>query len=321
MATRKISLRHLRCFVAVADTGSFTLAAARLYQTQSSLTATIQQFEEEVGLKLFDRTTRRVVMTADAARFKPVADRVLQDFDTAVGDLQAISLSHRGHARIAAVSSMVEHVLTPALAAFQRSYPDITISVSDGSSDKVERAVLSGEVDFGIASRLNNFPDLSYLPIVGDRFGVLFPADHPLGTIERPLKWADLVEFKTISLANDTGIGAFLDTHPSLGMHHASLTDRASSTTSLFAMLTLGGRISVLPELAMQSGPLKKFSFRELTDPVVTREVCLITRQLRSFSPNTQRLVDALIETIPPDYRWKDAATDARKEHRSTEAA
>jgi DNA-binding transcriptional LysR family regulator len=314
MAMRKISLRHLRCFVAVADTGSFTLAAARLYQTQSSLTATIQQFEEEVGLKLFDRTTRKVVMTADAARFKPVADRVLQDFDTAVGDLQAISLSHRGHARIAAVPSMVEHVLTPALASFQRSYPDITISVSDGSSDKVERAVLSGEVDFGIASRLNNFPDLAYLPIVGDRFGVLFPADHPLGAINRPLRWADLADFKTIALANDTGIGAFLDTHPALGMHHhASLQDRASSTTSLFAMLTLGGRISVLPELAVQTGPLKTFTFRELSDPVITREVCLITRQLRSFSPNTQRLVDALIETIPHDYRWEGSLGEHSK--------
>jgi DNA-binding transcriptional LysR family regulator len=134
---------------------------------------------------------------------------------------------------------------------------------------------------------------------------VLFPPDHPLGAIERPLRWADLAEFKTISLANDTGIGSFLDTHPALGMHHhANLTDRASSTTSLFAMLTLGGRISVLPELAMQSGPLKNFTFRELSEPVVMREVCLITRQLRSFSPNTQRLVDALIETIPLNYRW-----------------
>jgi DNA-binding transcriptional LysR family regulator len=308
MATRKISLRHLRCFVAVADTGSFTLAAARLYQTQSSLTATIQQFEEEVGLKLFDRTTRRVVMTADAARFKPVADRLLRDFDTAVGDLQAISLSHRGHARIAAVPSMIEHVLTPALASFQRAYPNITISVSDGSADKVERAVLSGDVDFGLASRLNNFPDLAYMPIVGDRFGVLYPGDHPLGAIERPLRWADVADFKAIALANDTGIGAFLDSHPALDRHHhAILQDRASSTTSLYAMLTLGGRISVLPELAVHTGPLKSFTFRELTDPVITREVCLITRQLRSFSPNTQRLVDALFETIPDNYRWKDA--------------
>lgn len=306
MSAKRISLRHLRCFAAVADTGSFTLAAARLYQTQSSLTATIQQFEEEVGLKLFDRTTRRVVMTADAERFKPIADRILQEFDSAVGDLRAISLSHRGHARIAAVPSMVEYVLTPALSAFQRTYPDITISVSDGSSDKVERAVLSGEVDFGIASRLNNYPDLAYVPIVADRFGVLFPEGHPLAQIERPLTWADLATHKYIALANDTGIGAILDANPSLGLHHeASLQDRASSTTSLFAMLTLGGRISVLPELAVQAGPLKQFSFRKLSDPVVTREVCLITRQLRSFSPNTQRLVDALMATIPTDFRWR----------------
>jgi DNA-binding transcriptional LysR family regulator len=303
---RKISLRHLRCFAAVADTGSFTLAAARLYQTQSSLTATIQQFEEEVGLKLFDRTTRRVVMTEDAARFKPVADRLLQDFDTAVGDLKAISLSHRGHARIAAVPSMIEHVLSPALAAFRKSYPGITISVSDGGADKVERAVLSGEVDFGISSRLNNFENLTYLPILGDPFGVLFPDDHPLSKIDRPLRWSDLVNHEYIALATDTGIGAYLDTHPMLGLHEkASLHDRASSTTSLFAMLNLGGKISVLPELAVLASPLKKFKFRELTEPSITREVCLITRQLRSFSPNTQRLVDALMETVGVDYHWK----------------
>lgn len=311
---RKISLRHLRCFAAVADTGSFTLAAARLYQTQSSLTATIQQFEEEVGLKLFDRTTRRVVMTEDAARFKPIADRVLQDFDTAIGDLKAISLSHRGHVRIASVPSMIEHVLAPALASFRRAYPDITISVSDGSADKVERAVLAGEADFGMASRLNNFPDLTYLPILGDRFGVLYPDDHPLAKIRQPLRWVDLSEFEHIALANDTGIGAFLDSHPALGFHQkASLHDRASSTNSLFAMLNLGGRISVLPELSVLASPLKKFTFRELSEPVITREVCLITRQLRSFSPNTQRLVDALMENIAEDYHWDGPRQDEGK--------
>ena len=308
---RKISLRHLRCFAAVADTGSFTLAAARLYQTQSSLTATIQQFEEEVGLKLFDRTTRRVVMTEDAARFKLVADKVLQDFDTAIGDLKAISLSHRGHARIAAVPSMIEHVLTPALASFRRAYPGITISVSDGGADKVERAVLTGEVDFGISSRLNNFADLAYLPILGDPFGVLFPNDHPLAKIKRSIRWSDLSGFEYIALATDTGIGAYLDSHPALGLHQdASLHDRASSTTSLFAMLNLGGKISVLPELSVLGSPLKKFTFRELSEPSVTREVCLITRQLRSFSPNTQRLVDALMETVAVNYHWKSTPAD-----------
>jgi DNA-binding transcriptional LysR family regulator len=295
----KISLRHLRCFVAVADTGSFTLAAARLFHTQSSLTATIQQFEEAVGLKLFDRTTRRVVLTEDAVRFKVVADRVLRDFDNAIGDLQAISKSHRGHVRIAGAPSMIVHIVTPALAAFRRAYPDITISVRDGGSDKVERVVLDGEVDFGIASRLNNYPELDYVPILTDPFGVIFPNDHPLACTNGPIKWSDLSAYEYIALTTDTGIGAFLDAYPELGLHEKTNPyDHASSTTSLYAMLSLGGKISVLPALAAQAGPLKEFKFRELCEPMLTREICLITRRLRSFSANTQRILDVLMTTI-----------------------
>jgi DNA-binding transcriptional LysR family regulator len=296
---RNISLRHLRSFVAVADTGSFTLAAARLFHTQSSLTATIQQFEEAVGLKLFDRTTRRVELTEDAMRFKIVAERILRDFDNAVGDLQAIATSQRGHVRIAAAPSMIVHILTPALAEFRRAYPNITISVCDGGSDKIERAVLDGEVDFGLASRLNTYPELDYVPLLTDPFGVIFPNDHPLACTNGPIKWSDLSLYEYIGLTNDTGIGAFLEAYPELGLNEKiNPYDHASSTTSLYAMLSLGGKISVLPALAADAGPLKEFKFRELCEPTITREICLITRHLRSFSVNTQRIVEVLMATI-----------------------
>ncbi|MBX6318992.1 LysR family transcriptional regulator [Pigmentiphaga sp.] len=296
---RKLSLRHLRCFVAIADTGSFTLAAARLFHTQSSLTATIQQFEEAVGLKLFDRTTRRVVMTEDAARFKPVAERILRDFDNAIGDLQAIAKSQRGHVRIAAAPSMIIQILTPALAEFRRAYPSITVSVRDGGSDKIERAVLEGEVDFGLCSRLNNYPELDYVPILADPFGVIFPNDHPLALTNGPIKWSDLAGYDYIGLTGDTGIGAFLETHPELGLHEKTkLYDHVSSTNSLYAMLGLGGKISVVPSLAAQASPLNEFKFRELCEPRITREICLITRHLRSFSVNTRRILEVLIDTV-----------------------
>lgn len=296
---KKVSLRHLRCFAAVADTGSFTLAAARLFQTQSSLTATIQQFEEEIGLKLFDRTTRRVMLTEDAVHFKEVADRLLHDFDNAISDLISISKSQRGHVRVAAAPSMIVHVLTPALTLFRRTYPDITISVCDGGSDKIERAVLDGEADFGIASRLNDYAELDYTPILTDPFGVIFPNDHALACTNGPIRWADLSAYEYIALTTDTGIGAFLEAYPELGLHEkAHPYDHASSTTSLFAMLSLGGKISVLPALAGLAGPLNKFHFRELCEPTITREICLVTRRLRSFSANTQRILELLMETI-----------------------
>lgn len=296
---RNIALRHLRCFVAVAETGSFTLAAARLFHTQSSLTATIQQFEEEIGVKLFDRTTRRVELTDDAVRFKPIADRILRDFDSAIGDLHAISKSQRGHVSVAAVPSMIVHVLTPALAEFRRAYPNITISVRDGGSDKIERAVLDGEVDFGLTSRLNNYPELDYVPLLTDPFGCIFPNDHPLACTNGAIKWSDLSSYEYIALTNDTGIGAFLEKHPEMSFNEkAAPHDHASSTNSLYAMLSLGGKISVLPALAAQAGPLKEFKFRELCEPTITREMCLVTRHLRSFSPNTKRIIEALMQSI-----------------------
>lgn len=298
MAAR-ISLRHLRCFVAVAETGSFTLAASRLFQTQSSLTATIQQLETSVGLRLFDRTTRRVELTQEAIWFKTVAERVLREFDNAIVDLQAVAKSQRGHVRIAAAPSMMIHVLAPTLAAFRRIYPGITISVHDGGSDKIERGVLDGEMDFGIASPLNHFPDLDYVPVLTDPFGVIYPADHPLSEWKGKLKWSDLQPYDYIGLTGDTGIGALLDKHPEIGLRsRAESADWASSTTSLYALLSLGGKISVLPALAAHAGPLAEFRFRRLHEPEISRDVCLISRHLRSFSPNTQRILDVLMTTI-----------------------
>ncbi|KJS11056.1 MAG: hypothetical protein VR78_13410 [Hoeflea sp. BRH_c9] len=296
----QISLRHLRCFAAVAETRSFTLAANRLFQTQSSLTATIKQLEDLAGLRLFDRTTRRVELTQDAIWFKGVADKVLRDFDNAIVDLQAAARSLRGHVRISAASSMITHVLTPTLLAFRAAYPDIAISVYDEGSDKIERAVLEGKRDFGLSSSLNAFPDLDYTPVLADTFGVVVPKDHPLAKRSGKLTWSELSKFEYIGLTSDTGIGATLAAQRELGLAQIAEEDfdHASSTNSLYALLKLGGKFSVLPSLAAHTDPLSEFEFRELSEPKVEREICLITRQLRSHSPTTMRMLETLISTI-----------------------
>lgn len=292
-----IKLRHLRCFVAVAETGSFTVAATRLFQTQSSLTATIKQLEEAAGLKLFDRTTRRVEPTKDAIWFKAVAEQILVDFDNAIADLQSISKGHRGHIKIAAAHSMMTHVLTPTLKIFRRTYPEISVSIHDQGSDKVERSVLNGDMDFGLSSRTNNFPDLEYTAILADSFGVICKSDHPLAKRSNRLTWSDLQGFDYVGLTADTGIGAFLARNKKLFPKLVAY-DRASSTTSLCALLQLGGKISILPALAARTEPLSQFEFRPLHKPSLEREICLITRRLRSHSPSTKRILEILMATI-----------------------
>ncbi|SLN56927.1 LysR family transcriptional regulator [Roseisalinus antarcticus] len=299
----QISIRHFRCFIAVAETRSFTLAANRLFQTQSSLTATIKQLEELAGIRLFDRSTRRVELTQDAIWFKKVAEDVIRDFDNAISDLRASSEGRKGHVRIAAASSMIVHVLGPTLVAFRKRHPGISFSVFDEGADRIERHLIEGKYDFGLSSRLNNFPDLNYRPILADKFGAVFPKDHPLAAHEGKVSGRDLEPYEYIGLTTSTGIGAGISSHTELefATGKGESNDYASSTTSLFAILKLGGKYSLLPALAASSEPVNEFEFREMYDPEIEREICLITQKKRTQSPTTQRLLEAIIDTLSND--------------------
>lgn len=293
-ATR-ITLRHLRCFEAVAETGSFTLAANRLFQTQSSLTATIKQLEELAGLRLFDRTTRRVELTKEAVWFKEVAGRLLRDFDGAIADLEALSKSDRGTVSLAASNSVIAHVLLPVLEAFRAAYPGVAISLEAAEADKVERAVLGNEIDFGLAARVNGFAELDYRRLFADRLGVIVPQDHALAGDTAELAWRDIAEERFIELFDDTGVGAILANASEHGLPvPVEGSDYASSSFSLHALMRLGGRICVIPSLGAATPPLDVFAFRDLREPVIEREICLVTRSARSPSPNAQRLLEIL---------------------------
>ncbi|OWT65833.1 LysR family transcriptional regulator [Candidimonas nitroreducens] len=294
-----ISLRHFRIFVAIAKSGSFTEAASRLFQTQSALTATIQQFEECVGVKLFDRTTRKVTLTTVGESFLPVAERVLAGFDNAVSDLSAISKGQKGHIRIAALPSLIILFLRPTLASFRKIHPEVTVSITDGSVDKIEKTVLNGDADFGICSRLNNYKELDYTPLLTDEFGVVFPNEHPLAVTSGPLTWASLKKYRHIKLSRDTGIGAFMeDEAETIFGRNFSSGDTVSSTNALYAMLGMDDRISVLPALTAHAHPLSVFKFRRLVEPVMCREVCVVTRPLRTAALCAERLLDALMDSI-----------------------
>ncbi|MFW7341283.1 LysR family transcriptional regulator [Pollutimonas sp. H1-120] len=295
---RRISLRHLRCFVAVAEAESFTVAASRLFLTQSSLTTTIQQFEDVVGLKLFDRNTRRVVMTHEAQRFKIEADYILSRFDNAIGDLQAFAQGRQGQIRIAASISVIEHFLADAVTDFKLAYPNIGISLRDAGAELVESKLLEGEIDFAVTSPHKGLDELSYSPLFADAYGVVCASPHPYSRHDAPLDWAELDPESYIRFTSDTGIGSFLEAKsPRRDLFDRS-HDIVSSTSSLYPLLKSGDRYAILPALSATTQAFSGFSFRLLTGPALEREIYLITRRLRSLSPISQKFLELLELTI-----------------------
>ena len=147
-----ISLRHLRAFVAVAEAASFTTAARQLFLTQSTLTKTIRELEQEIGLTLFERTTRKVALTTQGNAFMPVARRLLNDFELLLSDLREKSAGSSGSVYVASSLAFASCVLPEVLKRLKQDYPCIHVRLLDDTSGGVVRRIESGEVDIGIGS-------------------------------------------------------------------------------------------------------------------------------------------------------------------------
>lgn len=296
-----ISIRHLQAFVEVAASGSFTRAAEQLHLTQSTLTATIKQLEEQAELLLLDRTTRRVFLTQEGERFLPVAQRLLSDFRSAMDDLKATSLRQQGHVSLATSPSMLTRLLPGIIKRFATDYPGISLSLRDDAAGGIEQRVLNNEVDFGLASNHSRQPELNYEPLLRDRYGVVVPQDHPLTTRPTPLHWSEVAACPLILLSSDTGIRAQLEGFSDQGIAPVNLNTsllEVSNPSGLAALISEGLGVSIIPALAAYTSSFERLRFIPLEQPLIEREICIVTRRARSLSPAAESLLDAIRHTL-----------------------
>ncbi|MDP2033393.1 MAG: LysR family transcriptional regulator [Polaromonas sp.] len=125
----------MQAFARVVETGSFTKAADTLHMSRTSVTQLVQQLEARLRVRLLNRTTRKVNVTADGAAYYERVLRVLADVDDAETSLSGASASPRGRLRVDVPSPLARMILIPALPAFYARYPDIQLDM--GVSDRM----------------------------------------------------------------------------------------------------------------------------------------------------------------------------------------
>jgi len=293
-----VTLKHLQAFVAVAREGSFTRAARRLALSQPALTIQINQFEEELGVRLFDRTTRRVVLTDNGTEFLPTVERLLDDFETAIADVRDVAQRRRGRVSVAALPSIALKAMPGILHAFREAYPSISVHLHDANASGVQQRVARKEVDFGLSSMWEPDSDLVFERVMDDPFGLVCRADHPLAADTAPVRWHELAGYTFLGLGHDTGIRPLVQRVDDLPGNVRQPEVEVSNIATLEGMLVAGLGISALPRLAVPNHHASDLVYRPLTGPELTREICLITRQGRSLSPAAQSMRDMVLEKL-----------------------
>ncbi len=177
-----MELRHLRYFVAVADALSFTKGAQQLHLAQPSLTRQIKDLEEELGVRLLDRSRRGVRLTQEGASFLVDAKRVLDLSEEIVESVRSASRHGSPPLNIGYVANLFYDLLPVTLAAFQRSFPTIPINLFDMTCGDQFRALEEGKIDLGFVGLRAPIEErgLQFRPIASYETVAAVPRKNPL---------------------------------------------------------------------------------------------------------------------------------------------
>ncbi|WP_048647010.1 LysR family transcriptional regulator [Nitratireductor soli] len=280
----KITIKQIEGFLAVAEFGNFSRASKRLNTAQPALSQAIKDLEAELGVRLFDRTTRRVELTDAGREFRASAAKAVEELEHAVESVHQLAERRRGRLRIAAPPLLAAVVLPQAISDFQKRHPGITIQVADISTEQIVESVRSGKADCGLGTFPPGEEGIERVVLMRDNL-MLFCGDQNPFKAKKIVAWSELAGQPLIALTRDSGIRLLVE----IGFETVQLplrpTFEVSHITTALALVEAGLGVSVLPTYALATARHHKVSGRLLEAPTISREVVLIHASGRSVSP------------------------------------
>jgi DNA-binding transcriptional LysR family regulator len=206
----RIDFLGLEAFLSIAERGSFQRAAAHLNLSQTAISHRMRKLEEDLGLKLFARTTRDVTLTRDGIEFLPKAQKAIAELEQSFDDLKQQGAKRRERLDIACLPAFAVNYLPPILNKFHRSQPRVQVRLFETPSAAIAELVQSGEVEFGLSVIQTNRWDLDVETISASPLALTCPSRHALAK-KRSVGWTELCDLPLIRVGSKTAIRPIID--------------------------------------------------------------------------------------------------------------
>jgi DNA-binding transcriptional LysR family regulator len=285
-----LSARQLHAVLAVAEYNSFIAAAAFLKTSQPALTRTIKRVEDVLGVRLFDRSTRRVAITTAGREFVALAERMLNDLRISIGSMRQISEQQRGQIIISSIMSVANGLLPAIVAKYRASRPGIEIILREGVHGTVLEDIRSGTADLG-ATYVDDVPDFVEAKRVSrEVFEVILPRSHPLTKRARrsSVTLTELVSFPLVSLPHESRTRRIIDGAASTAGHTLQHVATVTQFATMMSFVRAGVGIAIVPSGAIAGLLGRDIAVLALTKPRLSRDVGLIWLRERELTPAAQ---------------------------------
>ncbi len=293
----KINFKLLGTFLAVAENASFRKAADQTHLSLPAVSMQIKQLEEQLGVALFQRTTRKVDLTQAGEQLMISARKAMAEIDAGLVQIQHTVDVQQGHLSFGCVPTVAGSRLPQILLKFSQKYPGISVHVRELAHQDLLEAVRRREVDFGIGPVPDKKGELDFSPIFVDEYFALLPKTfHDGGRAGISLR--ELAKMPILTLSNSTLFRNHLDSVLKANDVEPELNYEFTHVSTLIAMAEAGLGIAVLPRIAIPRKTLLKAV--RITGPAISRTIAVITIRGHSLSPAAARLVELCDQLIVP---------------------
>lgn len=298
----------LRCFLKLADTRQFTVAAERCHMTQSALSQMISRLEDRVGVKLFDRDSRTVTLTAEGRRLADSARRITAELDHALADLRDLATLQTGHVALAVVPSLAVTWLPGVLRSFRLQHPGVRLQLHDVSSVRCLELVQQGVVDFALNSQPGTPSEVSAELLFEESLYVVCPPDHPLAGEAmvsarqlRGLKFLHLQGTSNMLVRTAKGLEGARAVLQEAGVVDTGFD--VGNLATLAGLVAAGLGVCLSPESSLQQFSLLPTVPVKIQPRLMSRPIYFIHRKAQALNPAALKIRALLYEHPHPCQR------------------
>jgi LysR family transcriptional activator of glutamate synthase operon len=287
-----MDLRQLKYLVALAEELNFTRAAAREHIAQPALSQQIRRLEEELGVGLVERTTRKVSLTEAGELLVVRARRILAELGVAREEMQAVRGADVGRVTIGAIHTMGPIDLSLALAHFHERHPNVALTVREQASEECAELLRVDELDLAFLSVTERVEshELALHQLLSEELMVLLPGDHALAARDE-VRMSDLTQEPFISFRQGARLRELLFSAGRDAHFEPRITLESNEAQRIRALVSRGLGVAILPRSEAMS-PGAEVVVKRLVGPSLRRDITLAWRAGRRLSPAAAAFLD-----------------------------
>ena len=302
LGAHAFSIRQLQYVVAVADSLSFRQAASLCHVSQPSLSTQIAELERVLGLRLFERDRRRVLVTAAGKEIVDRARVMLREAEDLAEAARRFADPLAGSLRVGVIPTISPYLLPRIAPAIRKAFPRLSVYWVEDKTHALVRKLDGGTLDAALLALEAELGDVEQEVIARDPFVLVVPAGGPLAAKAGPARPSDLCDVGVLLLEDEHCFGrqalAFC-----AGTKARELEFRGTSLSTITQMVASGAGVTLLPELSVAAeGRRAGLRVRSFAKPVPGRTIGLVWRK-RSPLAGALRQVAAVVRDAYPGAR------------------